>query len=175
MGLVRDNAVFQSLRLMTTSPSPKRRRTGVLAVVALVAVSVLVMGGWFIRRAAWEGAVTERLGGYAAAPLPAPDAPVDSELADLGADIFQRSCSACHTLGGGDMVGPDLAGVTVRRDAAWIQGMILRPDSMVDADPDARALKDRYQVLMVTPGYLEHPHALAVLEFLRRADSGGNR
>ena len=87
MGLVRNNAVFQSLRLMTTSPSPKRRRTGVLAVVALVAVSVLVMGGWFIRRAAWEGAVTERLGGYAAAPLPAPDAPVDSELADLGADM----------------------------------------------------------------------------------------
>ena len=157
---------------MTDRPSHTVHRKGVWPAVALVLFSVVAMGGWFIRRAAWEGELDQRLSQYASAPLPEEGAPLDSELADLGAEIFRRSCSACHTLGGGDMVGPDLTDVTRRRSAGWIQAMILNPDSMTDADPAARELRDRYQVVMTTPDYLEPTHALALIEFLRRGDAG---
>lgn len=32
----------------------------------------------------------------------------------------QRGCPACHTLGAGSLVGPDLRGVTERRDRDWL-------------------------------------------------------
>src|SRR4030065_1033317 len=43
-----------------------------------------------------------------------------SPLAERGEGIFQQKCSACHTVGGGRSVGPDLAGVTSTRDRAWL-------------------------------------------------------
>lgn len=105
------------------------------------------------------------------APLPAADAPVDDRLADAGAWYFQRNCVACHSVGGGDAVGPDLAGVTERRSMTWIAAMIQRPDSMLAVDSVARALLDRYQVPMIDR-QLDRPRLLAIVEFLRRADRG---
>jgi mono/diheme cytochrome c family protein len=105
------------------------------------------------------------------APLPAPGDPVDDALADAGAWTFRRQCAACHTLGGGPVVGPDLAGVTRRREMRWIEAMIRNPDSMLVADATARALLGAYQVPMLDRR-LDDARIRAVLEFLRRADRG---
>jgi mono/diheme cytochrome c family protein len=105
------------------------------------------------------------------APLPVPGAPVDDRLADAGAWYFQRNCVACHSMGGGDGVGPDLAGVTDRRTLPWIEAMVRRPDSMLVADSVARALLERYQVPMLDR-QLDGARIRAILEFLRRADRG---
>lgn len=105
------------------------------------------------------------------APLPALESPVDDALADAGAWYFQRNCVACHSVGGGDAVGPDLAGVTERRSLPWIEAMVRRPDSMVVADSVARDLLGRYQVPMIDRG-LDGARIRAILEFLRRADRG---
>lgn len=104
-------------------------------------------------------------------PLPSAGQPVDDALADAGAWYFQRNCVACHAVGGGDGVGPDLAGVTERRSMRWIEAMIRRPDSMVVADSVARALLARYQVPMLDR-QLDGARIMAILEFLRRADRG---
>ena len=53
---------------------------------------------------------------------------------DLGAKVFQR-CSPCHTIGGGDTTGPDLAGVTERRDEAWLARWMEDPVGMGKTDP----------------------------------------
>lgn len=37
-----------------------------------------------------------------------------------GQRLFASKCSACHTIGKGDKLGPDLAGVSARRERAWI-------------------------------------------------------
>src|SRR4051794_22190846 len=37
-----------------------------------------------------------------------------------GEYAFTNHCAACHTIGGGDRVGPDLRGVSERRDHAWL-------------------------------------------------------
>src|SRR5215469_15302682 len=37
-----------------------------------------------------------------------------------GQALFRKLCAPCHTIGVGDRIGPDLRGVTQRRDHAWL-------------------------------------------------------
>lgn len=46
-----------------------------------------------------------------------------------GKAIFDQLCQGCHTIGGGKSVGPDLKGLTDRRDRASAKAFILKPDS----------------------------------------------
>jgi mono/diheme cytochrome c family protein len=156
---------------MSPNSSPAGR-AGVLAVAALVAVVALGTALWWFGETAEARRIGEALEPYAGATLPAREAPVDSVLATVGSRIFRRRCSACHAITGESRVGPDLAGVTRRRDFGWIRSMVLRPDSMTAHDPVARALKEEYQVQMLTPRTLDDTHVVALLEFLRRVDAG---
>ena len=49
-------------------------------------------------------------------------------------------CKACHTIGGGKLVGPDLKGVTKRRDEAWLIKFIQNSQALVKAG-DKTAVK----------------------------------
>ncbi len=58
-----------------------------------------------------------------------------------GETIFKAQCTACHTIGQGVLVGPDLQGVTQRRDAVWLTDWISAPDKMIaNGDPIATQL-----------------------------------
>lgn len=106
---------------------------------------------------------------WADVPLPSAERPVDPVMADVGAELFRRNCVACHSLGGGNLVGPDLKGVTERRPQAWIRGMVARPDSMLRVDGVAQALLMEYQVPMLNRE-LDQARVRAIMEFLWRAD-----
>lgn len=55
-----------------------------------------------------------------------------------GEDLFKKQCSVCHTIGGGKLVGPDLAGVTERREREWLQSFIKNSQAMIQSgDPIA--------------------------------------
>ena len=49
---------------------------------------------------------------------------------DAGAYLFRTRCAACHTVGQGDRVGPDLLGVTHRRERAWLARYVQVPDQL---------------------------------------------
>lgn len=67
-------------------------------------------------------------------------APV-TQGASPGETLFQTKCVACHTIGKGKLVGPDLQDVTARRDAAWLKQFIADPNKLFDAnDPTAQQL-----------------------------------
>ena len=72
------------------------------------------------------------------------------DLSDRGKYIFATHCAACHTIGHGDNIGPDLLGVTTLRDHAWLARFIATPDKVLaEKDPIATALFDKYkQVIM---------------------------
>ena len=57
-----------------------------------------------------------------------------------GETIFKSKCAACHTVGGGKLIGPDLQGVTTRRDIAWLSGWIKAPNKVL-ASGDLTAKK----------------------------------
>ena len=62
-----------------------------------------------------------------------------------GAGLFAKACSGCHTLGHGDLVGPDLQGVTERRKPEWLRRFLMEPDKMrAEQDPLAVDLDSLY-------------------------------
>lgn len=63
-----------------------------------------------------------------------------------GEYLFRNGCAACHSIGEGDRLGPDLRDVGQRRDRAWLERFVSAPDAMLDAgDPVAQALLARYK------------------------------
>jgi protein SCO1 len=65
---------------------------------------------------------------------------------DKGQYIFATQCAACHSIGHGDKIGPDLLGVTNVRDRAWLTRFIATPDKVLnEKDPIATALYDKYK------------------------------
>ncbi len=98
--------------------------------------------------------------------------PVDMELAVRGEELFTRKgCVACHKIGEGRLVGPDLMGVTERRSQGWIFAMITAPDSMLRSDPTAKDLFAEYFTPM--PDQKVGPdEARALYEYLRARTEG---
>ena len=53
---------------------------------------------------------------------------------------FESKCLACHSIGAGKKLGPDLAGVSKRRSETWITNWLKSPEKMLQSDPVAQAL-----------------------------------
>jgi cytochrome c2 len=62
------------------------------------------------------------------------------------AGLFNSRCRACHTFGGGDLIGPDLKGVTDRHSREWLRKWITSSQTVVRAgDPAAVALFNKFR------------------------------
>jgi len=62
-----------------------------------------------------------------------------------GEKMFKASCSACHTIGKGKLVGPDLTGINSKRSAKWLHSFIKSSQTMVkNGDPVAVKLFNEY-------------------------------
>ncbi|MBK6730116.1 MAG: cytochrome c [Bacteroidetes bacterium] len=48
-----------------------------------------------------------------------------------GEATFQQTCSACHTVGGGRLVGPDLVDIQSRRSDEWIKSFIKSSQTVI--------------------------------------------
>ncbi|HJV59334.1 MAG TPA: multicopper oxidase domain-containing protein [Albitalea sp.] len=83
--------------------------------------------------------------------IPATAAPTDPQ-AVKGKLAFESKCLACHSIAGGDKLGPDLYGVTKRRDEGWITRWLKSPEQMLQSDPTAKALLDKHKVPMPNQG-----------------------
>jgi protein SCO1/2 len=86
---------------------------------------------------------------------------------DQGGYIFRTRCVGCHTIGGGDALGPDLKGVTDRRDTAWLSRYLAAPDRVLaDGDPVAAALFARYHQIPMPNLGLDQETINAVINYL---------
>jgi protein SCO1/2 len=86
-----------------------------------------------------------------APPLVAARGPSDGSpfRVTAGQYLFAKECAACHSIGHGDKLGPDLKDVARIRDRPWLARYIAHPDSMLAAgDPIAKALHAKYKVTM---------------------------
>ena len=96
---------------------------------------------------------------------------------DKGQYLFSTRCAACHTIGNGDKVGPDLLGVTNVRDRAWLVRSITEPDKLIEEkDPIASALFKKYrEIRMPRPGLPEADVNTLIVYMKSQDTTVGNR
>jgi mono/diheme cytochrome c family protein len=73
-------------------------------------------------------------------------APLDTGWAqESGEKLYQSMCAACHTIGGGRRVGPDLENIHDRRSPEWLEKFVPAARSMIDSgDAEAVAVFEEY-------------------------------
>ena len=86
-----------------------------------------------------------------------------------GEQIFRTRCATCHTVTGYETpgaLGPDLLGVTRRRDMTWLLNWLRAPDQMLEnKDPIAMALFKKYNNLAMPNARLNKQEALALIDY----------
>ncbi|HEY2028046.1 MAG TPA: SCO family protein [Myxococcales bacterium] len=95
-----------------------------------------------------------------------------------GEYLFKSRCAACHTVGGGNAVGPDLVDVQKRRDRAWLTRYVTTPDVLLaQRDPIALALFEQYRTVRMPNLDLAVEDADAILHYveLRSRAAAGAR
>jgi cytochrome c2 len=104
-----------------------------------------------------------------AAALPAVANAAETDAA-AGQQLFQEKCVACHTVGKGALVGPDLKGVTERRPRAWLEQWIAAPDAMLaKKDPVATSLLHEFRDVPMPNQGLKSSDVNAILAYLATA------
>jgi protein SCO1 len=112
-------------------------------------------------------AITTLLDGYKGAAVKKPYSEAPRLSFTKGQYLFSTRCVACHTIGRGDRVGPDLAAVTRTRDRAWLARYIAAPDRMLaEGDPVAKALYARYKQVTMPNLRLGDADVAAIIEYL---------
>ena len=88
------------------------------------------------------------------------------DRAASGKMVFDRMCVSCHTVGAGPRVGPDLAGVTGRREEAWLRKWMKDPIGMTQSDPTAKELLAKWKNIQMPPQGLTDAELDDVLAYL---------
>lgn len=91
-----------------------------------------------------------------------------------GESLFRTRCASCHTIGAKDIagsekvhLGPDLLGVTRKRDRAWLTRWLAEPDKMLaEKDPLAMALLAEYNNVPMPNLRLNDAEVQALLTYI---------
>lgn len=90
-----------------------------------------------------------------------------------GETTFKQKCVACHTIGSGDLVGPDLAGVTTRRDKAWLTRWIKEPDKVLaGGDATATQLFEQYNKIPMPNLALSDTDVASLIAYFESLEAG---
>jgi len=94
-----------------------------------------------------------------------------SAAAAQGEALFKQSgCVACHRIGGGRLVGPDLKGVTERRSEAWIIPFVQHSQDVIHSgDSVATALFEQFGRMVMPDHDLSADQVRSILAYVREA------
>ncbi|MDH5490940.1 MAG: c-type cytochrome [Myxococcales bacterium] len=93
-------------------------------------------------------------------------APSEADI-QAGEGIFTKQCVACHSIGGGDGVGPDLRNVHERREAEWLTNWMNDPMGMSKNDPVGQQLLKQFRDVPMPPQNLNAEQTSQVLAYIR--------
>jgi mono/diheme cytochrome c family protein len=92
-----------------------------------------------------------------------------------GKTLYQAYCVACHTIGGGKLVGPDLKGVIAKREESWLVRWIREPDKMAaEGDPIVIPLLKEFNNLPMPNFGLSEAQAKDILAYIEETESQGS-
>ncbi len=88
-----------------------------------------------------------------------------------GEQLF-KICSACHTIGKGKLIGPDLKGVTERHDLEWLTGFIQNSQAMVQAgDEYAVRIFKEFNSIPMPPNNFTDDQIKVLLSYIEGYDA----
>lgn len=88
-----------------------------------------------------------------------------------GEEIFKTTCTACHTIGGGRLVGPDLKGIYNQRDNPWLISFIRSSQKMVKSgDKDAVAIFNEYNKVPMPDNNLTDDQIISIIDYIKVTD-----
>ena len=95
---------------------------------------------------------------------------------ETGQKIFTQRCAACHSIGKGRLVGPDLAGVDQRRSEEWIINFVKSSQSLVNkGDKQAVKIFEEYGKMVMPDQALSNDQIKSVIGYIKKSSAGGSK
>lgn len=92
--------------------------------------------------------------------------------AQEGKDLF-AVCAVCHTVGGGKLIGPDLKGITERRNEDWLIKFIQNSQEQIQAgDEIAVQLFAEFNFIPMPPNNLSDDEVRILLDYINNFEEG---
>ncbi len=90
-----------------------------------------------------------------------------SSYAQDGEAIFKNTCGACHTIGKGRLVGPDLSGVTTKRSETWLLTWVKSSTAFIaSGDADAKTIFTQFNNIPMPDQKLSDAEMKAVFTYI---------
>lgn len=87
---------------------------------------------------------------------------------------YENKCVSCHSIGGGDEVGPDLKGVTEKRPEKWLIDFIRDSEKVIKSgDPIANELFAKFKNKKMPAQDLSDDEIKLLLEFIKTGKGPG--
>ncbi len=89
--------------------------------------------------------------------------------------FFSQKCIACHTVGKGKLIGPDLANIQDRRTEEWIIKFVQSSQSVIKSgDSAAIAVFDQYNKIVMPDQDLKMNEIKSILDYIRTNSPDAN-
>jgi mono/diheme cytochrome c family protein len=90
-----------------------------------------------------------------------------------GEQLFKSVCTACHTIGKGRLVGPDLKGINEKVPQEWLIRFIKSSQTMVKSgDKDAVAIFNEFAKVPMPDNQFSDDQIISILDYIKSADQG---
>lgn len=85
-----------------------------------------------------------------------------------GQTIFRKNCVACHSIGKGRLVGPDLKDVHTKRSDEWLLKWTKSSSALIKAgDPEAVAIFNEYKIPMTNFDFLSDEEIKSIFAYIK--------
>lgn len=90
-------------------------------------------------------------------------------LSQSGEMLFKTKCATCHTLGDGELIGPDLSGVTQRHPENWLMEFIRSSNTMIKkGDAAAVTVFEKYSKKEMPDPKISDNEITEVINYLKK-------
>lgn len=96
--------------------------------------------------------------------------------AQNGEELFKSNCAACHSIGNGKLVGPDLKNIGQRRNLDWFIRFVKNSTDLIKSgDKDAVQIASEYNNILMPPSLLANENIKAIFQFINNQSDAANQ